>query len=242
VFNFHGLGSSMDEQAAYSGLEEAAGARGYVVITPQGRGGLVSHWSIPPLSDTKDDVDFVKAMLDAAERSLCIDTDRLYSTGISNGAMLSTLIACRLPGTFAAIAPVAGVNVTRPCTRGTPPVSVLAFHGTADPVVPYQGGALLGGRLPLLGALKARAVERAVAQWAAFDGCTSKPSSTEVAGDVERVSYARCTDHRDVALFRIEGGGHTWPGGLAVASLGPTTASINATTEILDFFDAHRRA
>src|SRR5262245_16302013 len=192
VFNFHGLGSTMDQQAVYSSLEDAAGARGYVVITPQGRGGLVSHWSIPPLDDTKDDVDFVKAMLDTTERSLCIDTDRVYSTGISNGAMLSTVVACRLPGTLAAIPSVAGVNVTRTCARGIPPVSVLAFHGTADPVVPYQGGALLGGTLPFLGALQARPVERAVAQWAAFDGCTSKPRSTQVAGDVERVSYAKC--------------------------------------------------
>ena len=51
------------------------------------------------------------------ERSLCIDPDRVYSTGISNGAMLSTLLACRLPGKLAAIAPVAGVNVTRVCPR-----------------------------------------------------------------------------------------------------------------------------
>jgi polyhydroxybutyrate depolymerase len=55
------------------------------------------------------------------------------------------------------------------------------------------------------------------------------------------VSYAKCADHLDVELFRIEGGGHTWPGAIAVERLGVTTTSINATHEILDFFDAHPR-
>jgi polyhydroxybutyrate depolymerase len=234
----------MDQQALYSGLESAAGARGDVVITPQGQGGLISHWSVPPLGDTNGDVDFVKAMLDTAERSLCIDPGRVYATGISNGAMFATLLACRLPGRLAAIAPVAGVNATRVCPRGTPRVSVLAFHGTADPIVPYDGGPLFGGSVSLLADLRARPVEDAVARWAAFNGCTRRPKEGQVAADVTRVSYRGCADHEDVELVRIEGGGHTWPGAVSVLSgqLGATTTSIDATTEILDFFDAHRRA
>jgi polyhydroxybutyrate depolymerase len=242
VFNFHGLGSNMDEQEFYSGLEGAGRARGYVVVTPQGRGGLISHWSVPPLGDTKVDVDFAKAMLDAIERSLCIDSKRVYSTGMSNGAMFATLLACRLPGRLAAIAPVAGVNVTRVCPRTTPRVSVLAFHGTADPVVPYDGGPILGGTLPILGDIEARPVGDAVASWAAFNGCASEQQQTAVAVDVERVSYPRCARRHDVELVRVEGGGHTWPGGIDLDRLGATTASINATTAMLDFFDAHPRA
>src|SRR6185369_1430495 len=113
---------------------------------------------------------------------------------MSNGAMFSTLLACRLPGRLAAIAPVAGVNVTRVCGRATPRVSVLAFHGTADPVVPYPGGPLLGGSLPLLGDIEATPVDDVVARWAAFDGCASSPEQTTVAADVARMSYPKCAN------------------------------------------------
>jgi polyhydroxybutyrate depolymerase len=213
-----------------------------VVITPQGRDGLVSHWSVPPLPDTKDDVDFVRAMLATTTRDLCIDPDRVYAAGMSNGAIFSTVLACELPGQFAAIAPVAGVNVEMPCRRGTPPVSLLAFHGTADSVVPYDGGALLGGSLPVLGGVKARPVDDMVARWAAFDRCGARPQRTRVSDQVERVTYPRCRDHEDVELVRVEGGGHTWPGAVAVDRLGATTESISATSAMLDFFDAHPRA
>ena len=243
VFDFHGLGSNMDEQAMYTGLESAAGARGHVVITPQGRGDLLAHWSIPPLRDTKDDVDFVRAMLATTQGSLCIDADRVFSTGMSNGAMFSAVLACRLRGQLAAIAPVAGVNGARTCSRGTPPVSLLAFHGTEDQVVPYEGGALLSGALPVLSEVEARPVDAVVARWAATGGCRSQATTTSVAADVERVSYPGCRRGRAVELVRILGGGHTWPGAFSVLPdrLGSTTESVNATSEILDFFDAHPR-
>ena len=145
LFNFHGLGSTMQEQALYSGLNQKAGAEGYIVITPNGTGTVLRRWSFPPLPGSAADVDFVKAMLATTQRSLCIDTKRIFSTGISNGAIFSTVLACALPGRLAAIAPVAGVNATDACSTGTPPTAVLAFHGTADPIVPYNGGAYFSG-------------------------------------------------------------------------------------------------
>jgi polyhydroxybutyrate depolymerase len=145
---------------------------------------------------------------------------------------------------LAAIAPVAGVNAAPVCPRGTPPVSVLAFHGTADLIVPYPGGALLGGTLPVLGTLKAQPVDDAVARWAAFDGCVEDATETRVAADVQQVSYTGCRRDRSVELVRVVDGGHTWPGAFPIdgGTLGVTTQSVSATAEMLDFFDAHPRA
>jgi polyhydroxybutyrate depolymerase len=245
LFNLHGLGSNMEQQASYSRLDEAAGARGYVVMTPQGRGGVFPRWSIPPLPDEEADVAFVRKMLQTTERTLCIDKDRVYVAGISNGAMFAAVIACALPGRIAAIAPVAGVNGASPCQAGTPPVSVLAFHGTADPIAPYAGGAYFSGPEPTREtALQARDVEATMARWARFDGCRARADESWLADDVQRLTYRGCPRKGTVELVRVVGGGHTWPGAIPVFAprLGATTTSIDANSLMLDFFDAHPRA
>jgi polyhydroxybutyrate depolymerase len=245
LFDFHGLGSNMQEQSLYTNLDRKGGARGYVVITPNGQGDVLRHWSLLSSASTNPDVAFVQAMLRTTNRTLCIDQKRVFAAGISNGAMLSTQLACALPGRFAAIAPVAGINATVVCSAGTPHVSVLAFHGTSDPIVPYQGGEYFSGA-PIgrvLGVPAAKPVDDAVAAWAAFDGCGARPEQSWVADDVRRFVWRGCPATGAVELYRVVGGGHTWPGSVAVREgrLGSTTTSIDATDLILDFFDAHPR-
>jgi polyhydroxybutyrate depolymerase len=258
VLDFHGLGSNKEQEALYSGMSQKAGTEGYVVITPDGTGDALKHWSFPPLPGVTADVTFVKQLLASTMRTLCIDAKRVYATGMSNGAIFSTMLACMLPGRFAAIAPVAGVNGTRVCSPGTPPTPVLAFHGTADPIVPYAGGSYGAGanQVAAVGStataaararrptpLRARPVDDAVAKWAAFDGCGTDPTTTQVAADVEHVTYPGCPSKGTVELYRVVGGGHTWPGSfpVQVAVLGRTTSSIDATALILQFFAAHPR-
>jgi polyhydroxybutyrate depolymerase len=245
VFNFHGFTSNMQEQAGYTHLGPQAGQRGYVVITPNGRGDPLRGWSLFPLATSNPDVAFVQRMLRLTARTLCIDPRRVYATGMSNGAMFSTVLACALPGRLAAIAPVAGINATGPCDGSTPRVSVLALHGTGDPIVPYQGGDFLSGALApsTEGQAHARPVNGAMAAWASFDGCGTPPVPTWVADDVQRIDWRGCPANGTVELYRILGGGHTWPGATPVRELelGTTTPSISATELILDFFDAHPR-
>jgi polyhydroxybutyrate depolymerase len=245
VFDFHGLGSNMQEQSLYTKVDQQASERGYVVITPNGQGGVLRHWSLVPATTANPDVAFTQAMLRTTYRALCIDQQRVFSTGISNGAMFSTLLACALPGRLAAIAPVAGINATEVCAVGTPRVSVLAFHGTADPIVPYAGGAYFSGT-PIgrvLGVSEAKPVDDAAAAWAAFDGCGSPPARSFVADDVQHLAWPDCPPNGAVQLYRVIGGGHTWPGSAALRAdrLRATTASIDATELMLDFFDAHPR-
>jgi polyhydroxybutyrate depolymerase len=216
------------------------------------------HWSLPPLPGGTADVDFVKQMLRRTARSLCIDAKRVYATGISNGAIFSTKLACVLPGRFAAIAAVAGVNGTKVCGAAAHPTSVLAFHGTADPIVPYAGGRYFAGANAadtadpaggpgavgeLFGGLRAQPVDDAVAKWAAVDGCGTPLTATWVATDVQHVTFPHCPPNGTVELYRVVAGGHTWPGAIPVnaAHLGSTTGSIDATALMLQFFAAHPR-
>jgi polyhydroxybutyrate depolymerase len=251
LFDFHGLGSNKEQQALYSRLEVKGGKAGYVVVTPDATGGAAKRWVPPPFAGT--DVDFVRALLSTTEQELCIDVRRVFAAGMSSGAVFSTALACELPGTLAAIAPVAGVNAHAVCDPGTPPVAVLAFHGTADGVVPYMGGAFFSGvdasvlpdairdRVSELARLQARPVTDAVAQWAAFDGCSATPRTTKVSEDVTRTAYRGCRAGTAVVLDTVVQGGHTWPGGVDVARLGTTTHSIDASELIVRFFTAHPR-
>jgi polyhydroxybutyrate depolymerase len=238
ILNFHGLGSNDDQQAIYSQLEQAGPARGYVVATPQGTGNP-AYWNIEPqlLGSTPDDVAYTSTLIDHLEATECVNPERVYSTGISNGAGLSALLGCAITSRLAAIAPVAGLNLVAPCPKGIP-LSVLAFHGTSDPLVPYTGGTL-GRQLSALSA--PQSVMGAAAVWAKRDRC-GKATTKPVGSEVTLTSYGRCAAGTAVELYSVLGGGHTWPGAqFDLPPLGFTTHEIRATDLILAFFDQHQR-
>src|SRR5687767_7096561 len=134
LFVFHGAGGDAEGFARHTGLTGAATARGYAVVYPNG---VNRRWSDGRgTRSTADDVGFVRLLLDSLRSELPLDARRIYATGISNGAGLAFRLACDLPGTFAAIAPVAGALAAAlegRCTDAAP-VSVLMFQGTRDPL------------------------------------------------------------------------------------------------------------
>ena len=181
---------------------------------------------------------FTQALIDNAKTSLCIDTHRIYATGLSNGGGMSGYLACKLSRQVAAIAPVAGVNLAAPCPRGKP-MSVIAFHGTADASVAYGGGP---GAMPARPERNLPSVETAVQAWAGRAGCRTKPVSQVIGTEVQRIAYRGCARGAGVVLYAVTGGGHTWPGSFDVPRNGHVTQDINAADLILDFFSHHPRA
>lgn len=233
VLNFHGSGSDMDQQAVYSRLPEDGTARGYIVVTPQGTGSP-RGWS---LAGPGTDDAFVDALLSTLRGGACVDDDRVFATGISNGSAYSALYACRHPEVIAAVGMVAA-TLPSLCPVDHP-MPAMAFHGDADPVVPYVGGGVAGRR----SGVEAPGAESSIAQWAQRNGCGAVPVETAIGGDVTERAWTACRDGADVTFFSIRGGGHTWPGGIDLAGigkayLGATTRSVSATERLLDFFDA----
>ena len=234
VFNFHGYTSNAAQQAFLSGMNAASDAAGFVAVHPQGTGATPS-WNAgaccgSAAADGVDDVGFVDAALDALEAGLCVDPDRVYATGFSNGGFLSHRLACERADRFAAIAPVAGVLGVATCTPARP-VPVLQFHGTLDSLVPFGGDPQNG--FP--------SVRETFESWAARDGCTGAPAVTFAEGDTTCESYASCDGGAEVTLCTVEGGGHTWPGGVPIPGLGHTTTAVVATDAMWSFFAAHPR-
>lgn len=232
LFNFHGSGSNAVEQAAYSRLPEVGTERGLIVVTPEA---VAGNWLLTTPGDTGSaDLRLVRDLLDQMEQRFCIDPARVYAAGMSLGAAFSALAACAYPDRIAAIGLVTVELTFEPCPRTVP---VVAFHGTADPVVPYDGGPVtaedfVGAEVP--------GAEENMRSWAELGGCALVPEERPVSDDVTRSEYPGCDNAGEVVLYTIDGGGHTWPGTpIEVAELGSTTDDVDATTVILDFLADH---
>jgi polyhydroxybutyrate depolymerase len=240
-----------------SGLGTYGQTHGFVTITPWIDRPGFPYW----LSSVGSrDMAWFGALLTHVETTTCVDKNRVFVTGYSNGAFMSSAIACQYSTRIAAVAPIAGIRAESPC-RGARPVPVVAFHGTADPDVHYDGSASrVAQNLPapngskettaqaarLFGVtgifVNGPSIPRQAAAWAQRNGCSGNVTTTRVAAQVARLSWS-CPRHADVELFRIHGGGHTWPGSRVSSQirqfLGPTTFEISADAEMWRFFQSH---
>lgn len=194
-----------------------------------------------------DDVGFIAALIDTMVRDYNADPKRVFVTGISNGAIMSYRLACELSHKVAAIAPVDG-NIPLHFSHGCSPsrhVPVLAINNVDDPVVPFEGGEIYGHfSREKLG--KVLSTDNSIAYWVEKNGCSSIPVITEVPDRdptdgtrVTRKEYVNEDDGTEVILYVIEGGGHTWPGGLQYLParvIGKTSRNLDANEVIWAFF------
>ncbi len=234
ILLFHGSGSNALQTSIYTQMPIRAAHRGYLVATADG---VAGRWQLSAPGAATDDLAFVSALIANLSSRYCVDRARVYAAGISLGSEFSAIVGCTPREHIAAIGLVAAEFLLRPCAG---PVPVIAFHGTADPIVAYQSGATgvaLPG-IPVVGA------EQNLAHWAALDACTSGPHVRPVASMVVRRTWSGCAGGSAVVLYSVLGGGHTWPGSpitLSAGTFGATTRQVDATGRMLAFFDRHWR-
>lgn len=231
VFSLHGSAASAASHDAFLPFSTPAVERGYVVLIPEGMPPSdevpLQVWELFP-GIYPDDPGYLASLVDWIGSATCVDLDRVYAAGFSNGSTMTNVLACHAGGRFRAVGAVAAHRFPLVCPSG--PVSVLGIHGTADSIVPYLGGPLL--RRP---DIWMPPVEETFDAWAEVGGCDADPRSSSVSGVVVRRDWDGCAPGIDVVLYSLIGGGHAWP--RADDPLAP--AAIDATTLILDFFDAN---
>ncbi|MGQ0830768.1 MAG: alpha/beta hydrolase family esterase [Microthrixaceae bacterium] len=253
VLDFHGLSEGADVHTRTSGLSPYAEAHDFIAVFPNGTGTPV-HWNVSLDRKTNEDLVFIDALLDDLESSLCVDTSRVYATGLSNGALMSSVLACSMSDRFAAVAPVAGINEPDGCAP-TRPMPVLAFHGTQDPILLFNGGvgsrlgSVLGGGPPDTTPLPepdltGKGYPANAAAWAARNGCAKDFTDTEPTATVIQRTWD-CPAEAAVVFDILVGGGHSWPGSEFTKSIeaivGPTDMSIDGTDRIWRFFQRFAR-
>ncbi len=242
VMVLHGGGGNAENAEKMSGMSREADMKNFLVVYPDGTGGLGNRfhtWNSGnccayAMKNNVDDVGFLRALIEKLERDYPVDRRRVFVTGMSNGGMMTYRMACEDAAQIAAIAPVAGA-LSVPCHPANP-VSVIAFHGTADKNVPFDGGT---GSKQIGGPRDDRPVSYAISLWAKADGCNPTPRRTETA-DLRTDTYAGCNAGTAVELNAVLGQGHAWPGGDRVLRvLDAPNPNVNATELMWSFFAAH---
>lgn len=225
VLNLHGSGSNAFQASVYSDLPRRAAELGVITVTPDAIDG---RWDLGP---AQPDDDFLMALVADVEAQYCVDLDRVHAIGMSLGAWRASATVCRHPDVFASVVLVAEEVWPNDCA----PTSVVAFHGTADGVVPYGEGAdegvVVGG--PNAGLSGSR---DNFANWATGAGCDGGHDEELLGTDVVRWTATGCPEDRFVELYTVQGGEHTWPG--ADISIGATTQTVDATDIALELFIA----
>ena len=237
VLAFHGYGGSGHSMAEVSHFNELAEKQKFIAVYPDG----IDHdWFLKGNSKNNlDDVLFTQALLNRLQQTAKIDTQRIYATGFSKGAILTQVLACRLPHKIAAFASVAGSIPTRLQSSCQPqnPVSILAINGTNDQSVHYQGDEPSQYR----GLISIPAM---VNLWQSYDHCPTAVQDAANANGipVKTIHYSGCNAGAEVEHLAVVNGGHFWPGGVSKdPDLNKFNAKINldASKEIWNFFQHH---
>ncbi len=94
-----------------------------------------------------------------------------------------------------------------------------------------------------IGTRRLRPRRRAALDWARLAGHDARPAVERLASPGPGLGVARLTwqgtGAAPVVLHRIEGGGHTWPGGpqyLPARAVGKVAAGLDATGILLSYF------
>ena len=239
VLVLHASGSNAVSAAKISGMSAKSDAAGFLAVYPEGMGdpatfnaGLCCGYAGRTMTD---DVAFMREVVADVSVDYRVDGERIYATGMSNGAMMAHRLGCEMSDVLAAIAAVAGALEVE-CAPAQP-VSVVVFHGTDDAIVPYAGGR--AGFVPRGMDADYEPVSSAVGRWAASGGCTGA-TDEQVSTNVVRQVQTGCEAGYGVELYTVNGGGHAWPGGqLGSDILDVPTTEVVATDVIWDFFAAH---
>ena len=251
VLILHGGFGTGDQVASKTKFEPLAEKEGFLAVYPDA---VNRHWNDgrnDPQATTShatiDDVGFIAALIDKLSTQFPVDAHRIYATGVSNGGMMCHRLAFQLINRLAAIGPVVAsipVDLT-PVTLPAIPMPVILFNGTADQLVPWEGGNVASKRGKVI------SVANTVTFWVKHNGCNPIPTKTylpdttpEDGSQVWSETYVNALNKPTVVFYGIQNGGHHWPGAgptLGLLERGHINRDIDATHLIWAFFKSHTR-
>ena len=255
VFMLHGGGGTMSNAQGFTNLNSVSNTGGFLTVYPQGYGVIPSggySWADGRGTSADiagiDDIGFIDKLLDKLMVTYNIDPNRIYICGFSNGGFMTQRIACELNQRFAAIASLASIMDTTLFGRCNPKraIPMLFMLGTSDPFVPYSGGPMIGSGAvtPVVG------IDTLINFWKINNQCLTTNLSIDLPNialtdnsTVTLYKFTNCSCNSDICFYRINGGGHTWPGVSIPAYeiiAGRTNLDIQASVELWNFFKAHQ--
>lgn len=246
ILALHGGGGDPVQYASVSGLARAANRAGFAVAFPAGtgrRGERLLTWNGGYCCGSAarkgvDDLGFLKEVIEDASRRFGVDGTGVYLTGMSNGSIMSETFAAKNPGLVRAVAGVSGtMDTSRIRVQGKIPA--LIIHGTADTMVPYEGGQGDTSLTRTDFASVASVVQSFLAPWGGVLAETTRNIDRKDDGTSVVVTDYQKGGRVVLRLMTIKGGAHHWPGGRKARLSEGKTQEIDANTEILRFFAAN---
>tara|TARA_X000001036_G_scaffold386161_1_gene381100 strand:- start:2036 stop:2995 length:960 start_codon:yes stop_codon:yes gene_type:complete len=233
VFNFHGYGSNAYEQMNYGDLRSQADANGFILVHPDALDdiGGTSYWNMGGWSVSEhDDLEFIDNLINLLVDKYSINTERIYSTGMSNGGFFSFHLACNLNASFAAIASVTGSMSfeTYDECNARKPTPILQIHGSSDTVVPYAGLSVI--MKPVMDVMEHWRINNSCDDFIhAVPGIIPGTSSW-----TETYLFDNCLNQTQNIHLYVQGAGHIWPGSIFARIKDP-----NASQIIWEFFSKY---
>ncbi len=235
LFNLHGYGSNNVEQELYGNFRPVSDTAGFIIIHPNGTVDQSGNrfWNTFGNASVND-LGFLSALIDTISNSYSIDPNRIYSTGMSNGGFMSYELACFLSHRITAIASVTGSMIWLKLKTCNPqhPTPVMQIHGTADATVPYNGNFLFAP------------VDTLVKFWVTYNQCNPVPQVIQIPDinpndgcTAEQYIFSQGDHNSSVELFKVLGGGHSWPG--APININITNMDFSASEEIWRFLSQY---
>lgn len=248
VIVLHGGSGNYQSVQGFTQMNFVSNQNDFLAVYPQGQGIAPPGYSWADGRNTTadqagiDDVGFISKLIDTLYNDYNIDTNRVYICGFSNGGFMTQRLACETPDLFAAIGGLGcsmDTNLIQTCNPDQA-VPMAYFSGTADPEVPYNGGAM---RNPAVTPIVA--VDTAVQFWVNNNNCQTAEPVVNIpntvqsdSSKVELYKYTNCDCNADFYFFKIINGGHTWPGVPIpqFPQLGNTNEDVHASFELWGFF------
>jgi polyhydroxybutyrate depolymerase len=255
VIVLHGNSQTAEDMATRTSWPKVAAREKFGVVFPDG---LNRAWAdlrplesratrVPP--EGTDDVAFITKLIEKYVGNGSADPKRIYVAGVSNGGAMAMTMICKRADLFAAGASVI-FNLTDESAEAcqpSRPVPMLMMNGTADPLIPYEGGRGTS-RFAVDGYWS---TEKTINFWRHIDGCEEQDAASSDLDDrdpddqstVTRIA-STCPQGHDVLLYRINDGGHRMPGSfpdtrfprMVNYMLGPQNHDIDGAETIWAFF------
>jgi len=247
VFNLHAYGSKNTDELTYADFRPVADTANFIMALPQGDSVHQAYeynlgwdnWN--SVAQAGKDLDFISNLIDSIKARYNIDLNRVYSCGYSNGGFMSYDLACYLNSRIAAIASVAGDMIVSHDSACNPahPTPVMEIHGAADSCVTWNG---VAAQCLTLQTIHCLPIDTLIKHWVIRDNCSTTPVLSNVPNNnwldqctAELYVYNGGTNNSKVELYKVKGGGHTWPGSGLVLGSG-TCMDFNAAVVIWMFF------
>lgn len=224
VIVLHGGGASADQvmgrafpPSPLSLLLEIAARERFVVVAPDaGEGGWADGCARSARAAGRDDVAFVDALIGCAIAEHGVDPARVHVVGVSRGGWMAYRIASAIPHRLAAFAAIlAPMPESGPGSAPEVALPALIVGGTADPLLPYRGGKY---RYAFNFMGRSRSIDDSVAVWRGLGGLHDAPATPTIypvegrcRTRVTRTVWGAEPAGMQVALYRIDGGGHAEP-------------------------------